>query len=92
MKDKNKRWGNLSKIKAPRKKGKKSKTNKGSNFIESLRNKLQEDVIQYIRVIVFFLVYFTLKWLVLKLNLIEEWDLAKIALFGEMIKNLIFSK
>lgn len=62
-------WENSPKQKAPRKKDQKhknSKKNKSNKFISKLRVSLQEDIICYIRIALFLLIYYTFTVIILK--------------------------
>lgn len=82
------------KQKAPHKKDQKSfpKSNERRKFVKKLRESLSEDLIRYIRITTFLLVYITLNWLILKFNLKIDLNLANIAIFSGIVKDFFFSK
>lgn len=84
-----KKWWKTSKQKAPRKKDRKyksSKTNKSHKFINKLRNSLEEDLIRYIRIALFLLIYYTFSIIILKQEI--NWDIVTVVVFADIFKNM----
>lgn len=84
-----KNWWKSSKQKAPRKKDQKhksSKAYKSHKFIKKLRNSLEEDLIRYIRIALFLLIYYTFSTIILKQEI--NWDVVTVVVFADIFKNM----